>query len=638
MSAGWTAALAGLAVLSAAAILAPQIGYGTGLGWDPVNYLCTARNMLAGEGFLGCGGWPFSPWAPGYPAMLAAAGGLLDLDPYDIAGPINAAAFGALVFVAGQWLLRNLESRVLAVLGCLAVASSPPLMWIASHAWSEPAFLLFATLALTRAARYFADGRAATLAWTAAFTALACATRYAGVVLAAVIAAGLVLERRGSPRRKARRFWAYGLASAAPVCAWMLRNLIETGWFFMPRVPVDHPLPEVLADVAQTVGAWMLHDARLHGAPALGAAALLLLAAEAGRRGLRALPRVARPRERSFLLFGGFAFAYAVFYAYTAVAGHHGHGVQERHLLPLYLPLLFAALLGADRAASAGGAGRDRRRGLRSRAPALVLAAALATWLSWGAYPPIRDVLQGRFPAYSTYWSREHADSEAARRSEVVRYLRVDAGRGGVVRSNAKNWLEAWAGGMAEHAPLPAGREEHSDAAGALAEWFDARVRGGDRIVWLHDERRRGGRSYGADDLRALPGAIPLADLQDGLVLRKETFTDIARPGTSLAVGGPLELRVDAGGKWLILIDSECRRMDPDAALALHAVPVRVSDLPRDRRVWRFDNLGSELQRNRSNDDDGCSAFAKLPDYEIAHIWIGQSTSAGNTLWDVDIP
>ncbi len=626
VSAGWTAGLAGLAVLSAAAILAPQIGYGTGLGWDPVNYLCTARNMLAGEGFFGCGGRSFSPWAPGYPAMLAAAGGFIARDPYDVAGPINAAAFGALVFVAGQWLLRNLESRVLAVLGCLAVASSPPLMGIASYAYSETAFLLFTALALTRADRYFDDRRAASLAWAAAFTALACATRYAGVVIAAVIAAGLVLERRGSPRRKAMRLWAYGLASAAPVCAWMLRNLIEEGWFFMPRVPVDHPLPEVLADTARTVGGWMLHDARPHGA--LGAAALLLLAAGAGWRGLRALPRVARPRERSFLLFGGFVLAYAVFYAYTAVAGHHEHGVQARHLFPMYFPILFAALLEADRLASCG----RETRGTWTRAAA----AGLLLWLSWGVYPSIRDVLSGRFPAYSSIGSQEYADSRTARRSEVVRYLRADVGRGGTVWSNAKDWLEIHAGGMAAHAPLPAGREEHSDAAGALAEWFDARVRGGDRIVWLHGERRRGGRSYGADDLRALPGAIPLADLKDGLVLRKETFTDIARPGASLVVGGPFELRIDAGGKWPIPIDSECRRMDPDAALALHAVPVRVSDLPRDRRVWRFDNLDSELQRNRS-DDDGCSTFAKFPDYEIAHIRIGQSTGARSTLWSVEV-
>lgn len=635
VSAGWTAALAGIAVLSAAAILAPQIGYGAGLGWDPINYLCVARNLLAGEGFFGCGGRSFSPWAPGYPAMLAAAGGLLDLDPYDVAGPLNAAASGALVFVAGQWLLQNLESRVLAVLGCLAVASALPLMRIASGAWSETAFLLFAILALTRADRYFEDGRAASLAWAAVFTALACATRYSGVVIAAVIAAGLVLERRGSPRRKAMRLWAYGLASAAPVCAWMLRNLIEEGWFFMRRQPVDHPLPEVLADTARTVGAWMLHDARPHGA--LGAAALLLLAAGAGWRGLRALPRVTRPRERSFLLFGGFALAYAVFYAYTTVAGHHEHGVQPRHLLPMYVPVLFAALLEADRLASSGR--KTRRTWTRAAAPA---AAGLLLWLSWGVYPSIRDVLSGRFPAYSSIGSQEHADSRAARRSEVVRYLRADAGRNGAVWSNAKDWLEIHAGGMARHSSLPEGR---SDAAGALAEWSERRVRDGDRAVWLHGPARAGATGYDAADIYALPDANLLAALKDGLVFRigsnrrgdgKTTLADAVSKRASLAASSVFDVHVGEGNGHLVYVKRACGGEDIAPAFFLRVHPVRETDLASGPRKRSFDELDFDFAKTGTRDKDVCLVFAALPEYAIARIRTGQR--ADGEIWRVDIP
>ncbi len=636
VSAGWTAGLAGLAVLSAAAVLAPQIGYGTGLGWDPVNYLCAARNLLAGEGFLGCGGWPFSPWAPGYPAMLAAAGGLLDLDPYDIAGPINAAAFGALVFVAGRWLLRNLESRVLAVLGCLAVASSPPLMWIASHAWSEPAFLLFATLALTRADRYFADGRAASLAWAAAFTALACATRYAGVALAAVIAAGLVLERRGSPRRKATRLWAYGLASAAPLCIWMARNIHETGWVVEPAREVDHSLSEAAAGIARTVGAWAVHDVwpeSAHGA--LGAAALLLLAAGAGWRSLRALPRGARRRDRSFLLFGGFACAYALFYAWTTVYGYTWHGVQPRHLFPMYLPMLFAALLAADRLASGG---RETRR-TRARAAAHILAAGLLLWLSWGAYPSIRDVLSGRFPAYSSVGSLEHADSEAARRSEVVRYLRADAGRGGTVWSNAKDWLEIHAGGMARHSLLPEGG---SDAAGALAEWAERRVRDGDRAAWLHG---LGATGYGAADIYALPDANLLAALKDGLVFRiggnrrgdeETTLADAVSKRASLAADSVFDVYIGEGNGHLVYVKRACGDEDIAPAFFLRVYPVREADLASGPRERGFDELDFDFTETGVRDEDVCLVFAALPEYAAARIQTGQR--ADGEIWRVDIP
>ena len=587
---GAIAVPAGIAILSAAAILAPQIGYVARLDWDPVNYLCVARNLLAGEGFFGCSGRSFSAWAPGYPAMLAAAGGLLALDPYDVAGPLNAAAFGALVFVAGQWLLRNLESRVLAVLGCLAIASSPPLMGIASLGYSEATFLLFAALALTRADRYFDDGRAASLAWAAAFTALACATRYAGVVIAAVIAAGLILERRGSPRRKARRLWAYGLASAAPLCIWMARNVFETGWVVDPAMQVDHSLSEALAGIARTAGAWMLHDARPHGA--LGAAALLLLAAGAGWRGLRTVSHVARPRERSFLLFGGFALAYVVFYAYTTVAGHHEHGVQPRHLLPLWVPLLFAALLEADRLASPWSRGRETRpTWIRSAAPIPV--AGLLLWLSWGAYPPIRDVLSGRLPAYSAIVS-PGTDSEAARRSEVVRYLRADIGRGGTVWSNAKDWLEIHAGGMARHSLLPEGR---SDTEGALAEWSEWRVKDGDRAVWLHGPAQTRATGYDAADIYAFPDVSLLAALKDGLIFR---------------IGGHRR-----GDGETTLADAVSKR----ASLAANSV---------------FDELDFDFAKKGIRDKGVCLLFAALPEYAAARVSTGQR--AGGEIWRVEIP
>ena len=628
VSAGWTAALAGLAVLSAAAILAPQIGYGAGLGWDPVNYLCVARNLLAGEGFFGCGGRSFSPWAPGYPAMLAAAGGLLDLDPYDVAGPLNAAAFGALVFAAGRWLLRNLESRVLAVLGCLAVASSLPLMGIASYAYSETAFLLFAILALTRADRYFADGRAASLAWAAAFTALACATRYSGVAIAAVIAAGLVLERRGSPSRKAMRLWAYGLASAAPLCIWMARNILETGWVVEPARQVELSLSEAAAGIARTVGAWMLHDARPHGA--LGAAALLLLAAGAGRRAARMLSRAPGAGERSFLLFGGFACAYAPFYAWTTVYGYTWHGVQPRHLLPMYLPVLFAALLAADRLAGAG----------RGHAPLRVLAAGLLLWVFWGAYPPIRDVLRGRLPAHVAAGPLERAaDSEAARRSEVVRYLRADAGRGGTVWSNAKDWLEIHAGGMARHSSLPEGR---SDAAGALAEWSERRVRDGDRAAWLHG---LGATGYDAAGIYALPDANLLAALKDGLVFRiggnrrgggETALADAVSRRASLAADSVFDVYIGEGNGHLIYVKRACGDEDVAPAFFLRVYPVREADLASGSRERGFDELVFDFTKTGIRDKDVCLAFAALPEYAAARIRTGQR--ADREIWRVDIP
>ena len=148
LPARFTLALAGLAAVSGASILPRQAEFGPGLNWDAVAYICIARNLLAGEGYAGCGGLgAMEYWPPLYPTLLAAAS-LPGFDPRDAAGPLNAAILGALVFAAGQWLRRNLASRPLAAAGCFAVAVSVPLAWISSYAMSDPAFLLFSALAL----------------------------------------------------------------------------------------------------------------------------------------------------------------------------------------------------------------------------------------------------------------------------------------------------------------------------------------------------------------------------------------------------------------------------------------------------------------------------------------------------------
>ena len=139
---------AAAALVGAGLVLLRHVNYGPGMLADGLKYIMTARSLLAGEGFDGYSG-PSVYFPPLYPAMLAGAG-LFGLDPYVFAGPLNAVIFALTVLVAGWWLRHHLHSRFLWLWGCFSIALALPLVEVASHALSESAFILFATLALTQ--------------------------------------------------------------------------------------------------------------------------------------------------------------------------------------------------------------------------------------------------------------------------------------------------------------------------------------------------------------------------------------------------------------------------------------------------------------------------------------------------------
>ena len=336
--------LAAAAALGAGLVLLRLGSYGPGMGWDPVNYITAARNLLAGNGLVDLIR-PMVSWPPLYPAMLAG-GGLFGLDPYAVAGPLNAVIFGLTVLVAGWWLGRHLQSRFLWLWGCLSIALALPLVEIASEAMSEAAFILFVTLSLTQVDAHLGRGGRASLIRAAAFSALACLTRYMGasVILAVV---PLLLAARVAPREKMKRIAVYTLIAAAPVGLWMLRNYLLVGLPVGPRGKVFYSFPFIVDEAVRiAVEGWWLVGLT---APVL--LALVLVACHTFHRlsqRKRDAPVASDVAWGPLRVFGGFALAYLTLLGAAMMSGGAWGGLQWRFLAPVYIPLLFAALLLMD--------------------------------------------------------------------------------------------------------------------------------------------------------------------------------------------------------------------------------------------------------------------------------------------------
>ena len=334
------ALLVAAAALGAGLVLLRLASYGPGMWWDAVNYITVARNLPAGGNFL-----VYSP--PLYPAMLAG-GGLFGVDPYAVAGPLNTLIFGLTVLVAGWWLRRHMHSRFLWLWGCLSIALALPLAEIASHAMSESVFILFVTLALTQVDAHLRGGGRAALVRAAAFSALACLTRYMGVSLILAVVP-MLLVARVAPREKMKRIAIYTLIAAAPVGLWMLRNFLIVGSMAGERGRSFYSFDFIMGEVLQVA----VRDWWLLGLTAPVLLALVMAACHGFWRlwrWKRDVPGASDVAWGPFCVFGGFALAYLMLLVVAMMSGSVSDGLEWRYLAPVYIPLLFAALLLMDSA------------------------------------------------------------------------------------------------------------------------------------------------------------------------------------------------------------------------------------------------------------------------------------------------
>ncbi len=361
----FTLLLAALSLVGVGLVLAREASYGPLLSSDSVVYIDVARNLLEGKGFARDLGGFYTTWAPLYPALLAAAGfGVFD--PRDVAGPLNAVIFGLTVFAVGQYLRRRLESGFLVWWACLALIFSLPLVWLASWVLSGTLFILLATLALIQADRFLGEGKTSSLVWAAVFCALAWQARYIGVAVPVMVGLLLLFQQGASLPEKARRVVGFSLIVAVPMGLWLLRNYLLIGELTGNQRPIDYSLAEILKDIGDVIAGWAVFDVPfiyLGGPGWTSLGSVLVLGAVAGLilisagyifitgyiliKDLR--KRESRSRWRSFCIFGGFVAVYLALLIAAVMSGSTWHGVGSRFLVPLYIPLLVAAVFAMDR-------------------------------------------------------------------------------------------------------------------------------------------------------------------------------------------------------------------------------------------------------------------------------------------------
>lgn len=324
------------------------VTYGVSVTWDSMVYIDGANKLLTGNFLIAhTAGSP-----PLFPILLTSAN-LFAVDPRDIAGPLNAAAFGLSVFIAGQWLRSRIESNFLIVWGCLAVMFSIPLTNAASMALTESVFVLLTILTLVEIDKFLNTSQRSSLIWAALFTALACMTRYAGIALIMTIVLLLIFQRNVKPFESVKRIVAYLLIAITPLGLWLLRNILVTGTITGKRPPSNATLLETLEQTNVVISKWVFLNLPLGGVQAVAVIlvgiALLALMIAAGYSLIRSYhDSEAWNNWSPFYTFGTFTLVYTSFII-TSLMTTHLPAPGNRYLCVVYIPLLFLAVFTMDR-------------------------------------------------------------------------------------------------------------------------------------------------------------------------------------------------------------------------------------------------------------------------------------------------
>ena len=687
-------ALAGIALA-----LMRGVGYEIQLAGDAIYDVSAAQSLLEGKGFRIWNGEHYAHGGPLYPLIIAAASAF-GADPLTAVWFINPIIFGLTGVVAAIWLRTRAQSRFVAVWAGCACALSLPLAELAAYPWSDPLFILTATLALFALDRYLDAPTARRLCLAAAFAALACLTRHVGVAIAAAAMPLIMLTAHPNLplTAKARRAAAYAAIALAPLAAWTLRVLIETGGLGEAIIPVDFTplgsLHRALSEPVKWALGWGI-PARINewstatlGVPAvvgiglpwdtetdasvLGAAiagALSLTAAAGAAFALLRLRSQGNANPRAFAAPAAFIAAYAALIAILLPITNIE--LPPRYLAPLFVPALIMAALILDgfmrrpkappqlppqppqlpkEDAPPPSPKASARLFTTARAPSLAplaLAACMSLWL----LPHIADTRA----SINKLTSRAQFHSLRFAASEARDYLTAQPPDAAPIWAIRSDRLYAMTGALGDYRRLPDALPEDPRA------WAARASAEGASIVWLHADAPKITR-YGVADLAALPGVKVAAALEDAVILKaaippsnasasdaNPTLASIVEDALSIAESQSPEpsaeanaddasaftVRITPQRNRLIYAKRRCSDADIAPPFFLRIVPAN-SAPPPGGYPRDIHSLDFKFKDYGFRYNEICVLARSLPDYPIAEIRTGQFTAEG-ALWTATV-
>ena len=617
--------LTAFSVLSSGLVLAREWTYGVALFWDSIYYISVARHLLQGEGFVTLFSRPYELWPPLYPALLAVASCFI-FDPHDVAGPVNAIIFGLTVFVVGWYLRERLESDILALWGCFAIMLSVPLAWMAAWALSEPLFIFLTMLSLIQIDIFLNTKKESAIIWAAIFAAMACLTRYMGVVLIFTVFLLIVFQRDSPIAEKIRHLIKYLIISTTPIGLWMLHNLLSSGNLTGSRQFGEYRLLDTTIEILSALPGQLIeisfYSNISHGSIVITLIVIsfLIIATLCKMMNLKFTARFP-----SFSVFSIFIFSYLFLLILFAIS-YTPDGIQTRFLIPLYVPFIITIAFSMKWLINYG-----NRSALISHFLRFSVIIIFYFWLFFSLFLTIQQIHYANTRGIGIFNNSQWTNSE------ILQYVNANPLQGHVISNEPLSlYLHNYVNANYKYL-LP----------GVLNGWIeDSEV--GSHLIWFYPGPYVSDYGYSMADLMDIPGLNPIAILVDGVIfnLGKKNYNEqhdqLTKRYESIVSQKPIirslfDLYFDKNNSMFIYVKNPCNLVDIDLRFFLHIIPVDLDELSSNRRQYGFENLDFDFARHGMVFDGKCMAFVRSPAYAVAYVRTGQFTPGASPIWSEEV-
>jgi len=229
---------------------------GPGVSPDSVDYIATARNLIAGNGFTTYDASPFVSFMPLYPTLLALLM-FLGLSVSQSASLIAALSYGGMVYVSGRIFnscIRNVPLKFFMFAVLIWGISIPR---IAVNVWTEMPFLFFTVCFLWMSIRYM--GKTTTsLRYVAVTAGFGLLTRSVGLFFIPSIVMVYFLRWKRAWRKNIFSLFESLIITCFVPVLWVLGNFIRADTLLGERGVSTYSIQEVGNTIFYVMGSWFI--------------------------------------------------------------------------------------------------------------------------------------------------------------------------------------------------------------------------------------------------------------------------------------------------------------------------------------------------------------------------------------------